>query len=119
MGLRYMDKLILDRIDLLLDHINLVFHDTDGLTIEEITQSNVLLRATCFSVSQIGEMMIQLEKKLAGVYPELPWNRARGMRNIIVHDYGGTDIKMVYSVIHNDLPGLKSAFLKIKDELQK
>lgn len=114
-----MDKLILDRIDSLLEHIDLVFHDTDGLTIEEIKQDSILLRATCFSVSQIGEMMIQLEKKLSTIYPELPWNRARGMRNIIVHDYGGTDIKMVYSVIHNDLTELKIAFNKIKSELQK
>ena len=114
-----MDKLIFDRIDSLLEHIDLVFYDTDGLTIEEIKQNSILLRATCFSVSQIGEMMIQLEKKLSTIYPELPWSRARGMRNIIVHDYGGTDIKMVYSVIHNDLPELKIAFNKIKSELQK
>ena len=46
-----MDKLILDRIDSLLEHIDLVFHDTDGLTIEEIKQDSILLRATCFSVS--------------------------------------------------------------------
>lgn len=114
-----MDKLILDRIDSLLDHIDLVFHDTDGLSIEQIEQNSILLRATCFSVSQIGEMMIQLEKKLSSLYPELPWARARGMRNIIVHDYGGIDIKMVYSAIHKDLPGLKIDFIKIKSELQK
>ena len=114
-----MDKLIIDRIDLLLEHIDLVLHDTDGLSIEEIVKNNVLLRATCFSVSQIGEMMIQLEEKLFDHYPELPWSRARGMRNIIVHDYGGTDIKMVYSVIRNDLPELKIDFLKIRGELQK
>ena len=114
-----MDKLLKYRIENLIEHIDLVLNDTNGVSFEDLIQNSILLRATCFSVSEIGEMMIQLEKKLAGVYPELPWNRARGMRNIIVHDYGGTDIKMVYSVIHDDLPGLKSAFLKIKDELQK
>lgn len=114
-----MDKLIVDRIDLLLEHIDLVVSDTNGLSIEQIQHNNTLLRATCFSVAQIGEMMIQMEKKLADIYPDLPWNRARGMRNIIVHDYGGTDLKMVYSVIHNDLPELKIDFLKIKEELQK
>ena len=113
-----MDRTLL-RIDSLLKHADKVIKDTSNLSVEELEKASLLLRATCFSIAQIGEMMIQLEKKLAGVYPELPWNRARGMRNIIVHDYGGTDIKMVYSVIHDDLPGLKSAFLKIKDELQK
>ena len=113
-----MDKeLLICRIDSLLDHIDIVFNDTDGLTIEEIEKSNLLLRATCFSVAQIGEMMNQLEKALSQKYDQLPWLSARKMRNIIVHDYGGTDIEQVYSTIHDDLPDLKSAFIAIKNDL--
>ena len=113
-----MDKeLLICRIDSLLDHIDLVFNDTDGLTIEEIEKSNLLLRATCFSVAQIGEMMNQLEKALSQKYDQLPWLSARKMRNIIVHDYGGTDIEQVYSTIREDLPDLKTAFLTIKNDL--
>ena len=111
-----MDDLIFYRIDALLEHIDLVISDTNGLSITEIENDNLLLRATCFSLSQIGEMMVQLEEKLISQFPELPWNRARGMRNIIIHDYRGTDIKMVYSTIHNDLPNLKQSFLEIKNK---
>ena len=39
------------------------------------------------------------------------------MRNIIVHDYAGTDVEQIYSTIHNDLPGLKEAFILIKNDL--
>ena len=113
-----MDKeLLICRIDSLLEHIDLVFNDTNGLTIEEIEKTNLLLRATCFSVAQIGEMMNQLEKALSQKYDQLPWLSARKMRNIIVHDYGGTDIEQVYSTIHEDLPDLKTAFLAIKNDL--
>ena len=113
-----MDKeLLICRIDSLLEHIDLVFNDTNGLTIEEIEKSNLLLRATCFSVAQIGEMMNQLEKALSQKYDQLPWLSARKMRNIIVHDYGGTDIEQVYSTIREDLPDLKTAFLTIKNDL--
>ena len=113
-----MDKeLLIYRIDSLLVHIDLVLNDTDGLTIEEIEKANLLLRATCFSVAQIGEMMNQLEKALSQKYDQLPWLSARKMRNVIVHDYGGTDIEQVYSTIHNDLPSLKTAFLAIKNDL--
>lgn len=41
------------------------------------------------------------------------------MRNIIVHDYVGTDVEQVYSTIHQDLPGLKSAFIAIRNDLTK
>ena len=107
-----MDKeLLIYRIDSLLEHIELVLKDTDGLSASEIEKSSLLLRATCFSISQIGEMMNQLEKELFTKYSNLPWVEARKMRNIIVHDYAGIDVEQIYSTIHNDLPGLKEAFI--------
>lgn len=110
-------KLIISRIDSLLEHINLVLSDLNGLTIKDIEKSSLLLRATCFSVAQIGEMMNQLEKELSQKYDQLPWASARKMRNIIVHDYAGTDIEQVYSTVQNDLPSLKNAFINIKNDL--
>ena len=111
-----MDKVLLFRIDSLLEHIDLVLNDTKGLSVDEIKESNLLLRATCFSIAQIGEMMNQLEKSLAKEFPDLPWTDARRMRNIIVHDYGRADVEQIYSTISNDLPVLKKAFLAIKDD---
>ena len=105
------------RIDSLLEHIDLVLSDTNGLSASEIEESNLLLRATCFSIAQIGEMMNQLEKELSLKYDHLPWTGARKMRNVIVHDYVGTDVEQILSTIHNDLPCLKVAFATIKNDL--
>ena len=110
-------ELLIYRIDSLLEHIDLVFSDTNGLSSADIEKSNLLLRATCFSVAQIGEMMVQLEKELSSKYDRLPWVDARKMRNIIVHDYVGTDVEQVYSTIQYDLPSLKTAFLAIRNDL--
>ena len=110
-------ELLIYRIDSLLEHIDLVFNDTNGLSSADIEKSNLLLRATCFSVAQIGEMMVQLEKELSSKYDRLPWVDARKMRNIIVHDYVGTDVEQVYSTIQYDLPSLKAAFLAIRNDL--
>lgn len=113
-----MDKeLLIYRIDSLLEHIDLVLNDTNGLSADDIEKSNLLLRATCFSVAQIGEMMNQLEIELSTKYDQLPWVDARKMRNIIVHDYAGTDIEQIYSTIQYDLPSLKVAFLAIRNDL--
>ena len=110
------DKLTL-RIDSLLSHIDKVLNDTNGLTIEEFEKNDLLVRATCFSVAQIGENMNKLEESLSQRYPDLPWTSARSMRNVIVHDYDGTDVEEVLSTIRNDLPLLKTAFLSIKRDI--
>ncbi len=114
-----MDKRVLYRIDSLIEHIDLVLNDTNGVAIEEFEKSSLLLRATCFSIAQIGERMVQLEKALSKKYPDLPWLDARGMRNVIVHDYGHADVEEIFSTINNDLPILKNAFTTIKQELIK
>ena len=61
--------------------------------------------------------MNQLEKDLSTKYDKLPWIDARRMRNVIVHDYAGTDIEQVYSTIRENLPNLRIAFIDIKNDL--
>lgn len=114
-----MDKLLKYRIENLIEHIDLVLNDTNGVSFEELIQNSILLRATCFSIAQIGEMMVQLEKHLHEKYPNLPWQNARKMRNVIVHDYRGTELDTVYLTIHNNLPQLKNAFLDILMDISK
>ena len=41
-------------------------------------------------------MMNQIEKELSPKYDQLPWIDARKMRNVIVHDYVGTDMGQIY-----------------------
>lgn len=114
-----MDKyLIIYRVDILIEHIYLVLKDTKNLSIKELKENSLLLRATCFSLSQIGEMMNQLEKYLGQKYFNLPWINARRMRNVIAHDYGREDVEQIYSTIHNDLFNLKKAFEAVKNDLE-
>lgn len=37
---------------------------------------------------------------------EIQWNRIRGFRNRIVHDYFGIDYEIVWTIIENDLDNL-------------
>ena len=114
-----MDKVLIYRIENLLEHIDLVLNDTKDISFEDLIHNSLLLRATCFSIAQIGEMMIQLEKHMSQKYPNLPWNNARTMRNVIVHDYRGTELDTIYLTIHNNLPKLKNSFLEIIKDLDK
>jgi uncharacterized protein with HEPN domain len=41
----------------------------------------------------------------------------KGLRNRLIHEYFGTDIQIVWDVIRNDIPNLKSNLEKIKFDL--
>ena len=95
----------------------MVLNDTKGLSIEDLNTKDILVRATAFSIAQIGEMMVQIEKKLSGTYKDLPWTMARGMRIMLVHDYGKVDLESLAKTINEDLPVLREKFIKMKKEL--
>ena len=113
-----MDKKVTMRIDSLLKHIDLVLTDSKGADIGSLNDDSVLLRAVCFSVAQIGEQMITLEKKIGSLYPNLPWHGARVMRNFLIHEYQHVDASYVASTIENDLPQLKEAFINIRKDFE-
>lgn len=40
-------------------------------------------------------------------HPGEVWTLAAGLRNVIVHEYFGIDLEIVWRVIESDLPALK------------
>ena len=57
----------------------------------------------------IGEASNRVPADLKDKFPEIPWKQMLGMRNIIVHDYMYIDLQKVWSVVADDLPGLKKS----------
>jgi uncharacterized protein with HEPN domain len=47
------------------------------------------------------------EEKLK--HPDIPWREITGFRNILVHDYLGLDLDVVWSVVEQDIPKLREA----------
>jgi uncharacterized protein with HEPN domain len=41
------------------------------------------------------------------------WHKVVGLRNRIIHDYFGIDIKIIWQIIHANLPALRQTLSKI------
>ena len=105
------------RIDVILKHIEEVQKDVQGKTLDEFKESDLFVRATCFSIAQIGENMSKLEEKIGEKYPDIPWRKAKDMRNIIVHVYNKVKAEVVYNTAIKNMDELKQSLLKIKSDL--
>jgi uncharacterized protein with HEPN domain len=55
----------------------------------------------------IGEAAQSLDSKLKEAFPEIPWAKVIGMRNILVHQYFGIDTEIVWAVVQDELSTLK------------
>ena len=57
----------------------------------------------------LGEACRALSPEFRAAHPEDVWALAGGLRNVIVHEYFGIDLEIVWGVIKRDLPALKEA----------
>jgi uncharacterized protein with HEPN domain len=57
----------------------------------------------------IGEAVGKLGSELKQAYPDVPWQDFKDFRNLLVHEYFGVDLEIVWNTIHNDLPMLTEA----------
>ena len=87
----------------MLSYIEKIERYTYSLSFEEFSCNDIVVDATIFSISQIGELVKNLIK----------WSVIKGLRNKIVHDYEGINLYMIWIVIKKDLPQLKTNLIQI------
>jgi len=52
----------------------------------------------------IGEASKKIPKAIQEKYPEIPWRKMYGLRNLITHEYFGIDYEMIWEISKNSLP---------------
>ncbi len=109
-----------DRLEDILDSINLIQEWSDGRTsVNDFMSSStgvMAFNACVMRFQVIGEhvgKLLKNEEKPLEACPKIPWNAIYGMRNIISHEYGNIDEDIIVSVINDDLKPLKEAIEKL------
>jgi uncharacterized protein with HEPN domain len=77
--------------------------DFDGFLGDRRTQLAVV---KCLEI--LGEAAKKIPAEMRARYPEFPWVEAAGMRDKLVHEYFGVDLRVVWRTIHEDFPPLAS-----------
>ena len=71
-----------------------------------LVDRNALALALTHLIQIIGEAASNVSRDFCDSHPEIPWANIVGMRHKVVHDYLGTDDKIVWQVVRPNLPEL-------------
>jgi uncharacterized protein with HEPN domain len=74
---------------------------------EAFEQDELIQIWVLYHLQIIGEAARALPPEFTAQHPQIPWPRIVGMRNILVHNYFGVDVSIVWSVVVRELPLLK------------
>lgn len=104
------------RIEDILEALNKIARYVTGMTYETFCVDEKTADAVERNLEIIGEASGNLPKALLTRYPEVPWHRMQGMRNVLVHEYFGVDRSIIWQTVCEDLPPLVPQLQRILNE---
>lgn len=87
-----------------------------NVSYEEFLGSVTVQDAVVRRLEVIGEAVRHLPDDLRRSHSDIPWNRPVGMRNILIHEYFGVDLDLVWATATQTIPEFKK---QIEDLLQR
>ncbi len=65
------------------------------------------------AIEILGEAVKKIPDDIRSQYPQVPWKSIAGMRDVLVHEYWGIDVNVVWATVQEGLPPLKSVIIEI------
>jgi uncharacterized protein with HEPN domain len=84
-----------------------------GLSFEEFCNDRKTYSAVIREFEIIGEAVGKLTDELQREYPNVEWQDIKDFRNLLIHEYFGVDLEIVWKIIQDDLPVLMDAVREI------
>jgi len=102
----------------ILDEINFLTKETEGIKFEQFIKNEILKRACSRSLEIIGEAVKNLPADFKKRYKEIEWKKIAGLRDKMIHGYFGVNWDIVWDVIKNQIPKLKEQVENILDKVE-
>jgi len=87
---------------------------TAGLDEVSFLADEKTIDAVVRNLEIIGEAAKRLPAQFRAAHPAIPWPKIAGLRNRIVHDYAGIDLKLVWYILRTAIPKLAIQIAELK-----
>jgi uncharacterized protein with HEPN domain len=71
---------------------------------EASLSSDLIVDAVIRNFEVIGEAAKRVPDEVRAQYPQVPWRRVCGFRDVLIHAYDRVDLGELWNVVANDLP---------------
>ncbi|WP_027340823.1 HepT-like ribonuclease domain-containing protein [Halonatronum saccharophilum] len=93
-----------------------IFKYTKGMGKEEFKRDEMVIDAVLRNIEIIGEAANKVSDQIRHDYDDLPWRKMIGLRNIVIYEYFGVDLGIIWEVITVNLPATKPKIEKVLED---
>jgi len=108
-----MKKEFLDYVEDIIEAMNDAIRFVETVEYDNFVKDRKTAYAVIRAIEIIGEAVKKIPNKVKKQYPKIPWKQMAGMRDKLIHEYFGVDLKRVWKTVKKDIPNLKPLFDKI------
>ena len=104
------------RISDILESIARIQRHTRGFDFDKFESDEKTIDAVIRNLEIIGEAARHVPREIQAQYSDLPWAEMQTMRNIVIHEYHGVNLKIIWQTVQEDLPSIISRLKQISEE---
>ena len=102
----------------ILDAISEIGKYIQNISFDDFVENTMVHSASIRQLEIIGESASRVTQELKKIYKDIDWENIIGLRNILIHEYFGVDLLVVWEIIEHDLPLLKNQIQKILKQFE-
>ncbi len=89
---------------------------TAQMTLDSFLQDEKTADAVVRNLEIIGEAANRLPADFKDKHTDIEWQKIVGLRNRIVHEYFGVDLRLIWQIITHDIPAFVTTLERKKSE---
>ena len=90
---------------------------TNGITAEDFEKDTKTIFAAIRALEVIGEAAKKIPLSVRNKYKQIPWLQITGMRDKLIHEYFGVNVKVIWNTVKENIPPLKMVIKKMIEDI--
>ena len=89
---------------------------TRNLAFTKFRKNDLVIDAVIRNLEIIGEATKRIPNHVKEKAPDIEWKKIAGLRDILIHEYFGVDLEIIWDIVKNKLPTLNKRVIQILKE---
>lgn len=104
------------RIEDILEALDDISRLTSEMSYNVFCADSKTIKAVLYNLIVIGEAARSVPSEITSHHLEIPWREMGDMRNVVIHEYFGIDMEILWKTIQHELPPLSQLLRELLSE---